>query len=199
MVRRGSYGAAWLTWCGVAQLWCGVAQSWCGVAQLVARRPAVRQARVRFSARHHREVFPTELSSDEEMERDPSKWRRIYVLNECMNVCYKNMSNKQKEWHRATKPKKKKNKPFSAQTLYITWRQICKNKSWSWLEMPRKVRTGAVAASTPISLALVSPILFFDLRTRTWNRKDSIHDAPTSFHGCWIRIRIQEDKHDLLK
>ncbi len=37
-------------------LWCGVAQLlWCGVAQLVARRLAVRQARVRFSARHHRE------------------------------------------------------------------------------------------------------------------------------------------------
>jgi hypothetical protein len=30
----------------------------CGVAQLVARRLAVRQARVRFSARHHREVLP---------------------------------------------------------------------------------------------------------------------------------------------
>jgi hypothetical protein len=74
MVRRGSEwcgvaqldGAAWLSclWCGVAQImvrrgsvgWCGVAQLlWCGVAQLVARRLAVRQARVRFSARHHRE------------------------------------------------------------------------------------------------------------------------------------------------
>ncbi len=51
----------------------------CGVAQLVARRLAVRQARVRFSARHHREVFPTELSSG----RNSSKWRRIYVLYEC--------------------------------------------------------------------------------------------------------------------
>ncbi len=38
---------------------------------LVARRLAVRQARVRFSARHYREGLPTELSSDEEMERDP--------------------------------------------------------------------------------------------------------------------------------
>jgi hypothetical protein len=48
MVRRGSdNGAAWLRWCGVAQL--------------VARRLAVRQARVRFSARHHREGPPTEL------------------------------------------------------------------------------------------------------------------------------------------
>jgi hypothetical protein len=40
-----------------------------GVAQLVARRLAVRQARVRFSARPHREVFPTEHISDEDMER----------------------------------------------------------------------------------------------------------------------------------
>ena len=46
-----SYGAAWLSY-GAAWL------RWCGVAQLVARRLAVRQARVRFSARHHREVFP---------------------------------------------------------------------------------------------------------------------------------------------
>jgi hypothetical protein len=68
MVRRGS------AWCGVAQLWCGVAQLWCGVAQLVARRLAVRQARVRFSARHHREVFPTEHTSNEEMERVLGEW-----------------------------------------------------------------------------------------------------------------------------
>ncbi len=80
MVRRGS------VWYGVAQLWCGVAQLWCGVAQngaawlskvrrgsvmvrrgsVVASRLAVRQARVRISPRHHREVFPTELTSDEE-------------------------------------------------------------------------------------------------------------------------------------
>ncbi len=48
---------------------------WCGVAHLVARRLAVRQARVRFSARHPREVFPTELTSDEEIERGPGEWR----------------------------------------------------------------------------------------------------------------------------
>ncbi len=78
---------------------------WCGVAQLVARRLAVRQARVRISARHHREVFPTEHRSDEEMERGLSKLRRINVLYECdcMNVYYNNMKNKQKEWHHATK------------------------------------------------------------------------------------------------
>jgi hypothetical protein len=57
-------------------IWCGVAHGaawlwliWCSVAQLEARRLAVRQARVRFWARHHREGLPTELSSDEEMER----------------------------------------------------------------------------------------------------------------------------------
>jgi hypothetical protein len=71
---------------------------WYGVAQLIARRLAVRQARVRFSARHHREVFPTELTSDEEMERDLGEWRRINFS--------KNMKNKQEEWHHAIKPLK---------------------------------------------------------------------------------------------
>ncbi len=53
-----------------------------------ARRLAVRQSRVRFSARHHREVFPTEHTSDEEMEIGFSEWRRMKVfwLNECMYV-----------------------------------------------------------------------------------------------------------------
>ncbi len=76
MGRRGSDGAAWLSmgrrgsvWGGVAQLWGGVAQLWGGVAQLATRRLAGRQARVRFSARPHREVFPTEHKSDEDMER----------------------------------------------------------------------------------------------------------------------------------
>jgi hypothetical protein len=36
----------------VAQIGCGVAQIGCGVAQIVAHRLAVRQARVRISARH---------------------------------------------------------------------------------------------------------------------------------------------------
>ncbi len=83
--------------CGVAQLGCGVAQFLvrrgsvlvrhgsvcCGVAQLVVRRLAVRQTRVRFSARHHREVFPTEHTSDEGMERGLGEWRWINVLYEC--------------------------------------------------------------------------------------------------------------------
>ncbi len=51
-----------------------------GVAQLAARRLAVRQAGVRFSARPHREVFPTEHTSDEDMERGFSEWRRMNVL-----------------------------------------------------------------------------------------------------------------------
>jgi hypothetical protein len=53
---------------------------WCGVAQLISRRLAVSQARVRFSARHHREVFPTKLTSDEEMERDLGLWRWIKCI-----------------------------------------------------------------------------------------------------------------------
>jgi hypothetical protein len=55
----------------------------CGVDQFVARRLAARQAQVRFSARHHREVFATELTSDEEIERGPGECRRINVLYEC--------------------------------------------------------------------------------------------------------------------
>jgi hypothetical protein len=46
--------------------------------------------------------FPTELTSDEEMERDPGKWRRIIVLSERVYVI--KYENKQKEWHPATKP-----------------------------------------------------------------------------------------------
>jgi hypothetical protein len=34
----------------------------CGVAQLVVHRLDVRQARVRLSARHPREVFPAQLT-----------------------------------------------------------------------------------------------------------------------------------------
>ena len=54
-----SYGAAWLVMVrrGSDMVRRG-SVAWCGVAQLVARRLAVRQARVRFSARHHREVPP---------------------------------------------------------------------------------------------------------------------------------------------
>ncbi len=56
----------------------------CGEDQLVVRGLAVRQARVRFSALGS----PTELTSDEEMERNLGAWRRMNVLYECdeMNV-----------------------------------------------------------------------------------------------------------------
>ncbi len=91
------YGAAWLSMVRRGSVWCGV-------AQLVARRLAGRQARVRFPARHHREVFPTEPQA---MKR----WREALanVLYECdwMNVLYecdKKYKNKLKEWHTATKP-----------------------------------------------------------------------------------------------
>ncbi len=51
--------------CGSARVQCGsvgcsVAQTGCSVAQLVARWLAVRQNRVRISARHPMEVPPTE-------------------------------------------------------------------------------------------------------------------------------------------
>jgi hypothetical protein len=46
--------------CSVAQLGCSVAQLGCSVGQLVVRWLAVRQARVRVSARHPTEVPPTE-------------------------------------------------------------------------------------------------------------------------------------------
>jgi hypothetical protein len=56
---------------------------------MIVRRLAVRQARIRFSALHTREVFPSELTSDEEMERNLSEWRRMNVLYEYdgLNVC----------------------------------------------------------------------------------------------------------------
>jgi hypothetical protein len=51
-------------WCGVAQYGAPLA---CLLAAACLRRLAVRQAQLRFSARHHREVFPTERTKDEEM------------------------------------------------------------------------------------------------------------------------------------
>ncbi len=74
MVRRGS------VWCGVAQFMVRRGSVWCGVAQLVARRLAVRPE---FDSRLGTtgSCFPTEQTSDEEMER--GKWRWINVLYEC--------------------------------------------------------------------------------------------------------------------
>jgi hypothetical protein len=50
--------------------------------------------------------FITELTSDEEMEKSLSEWRRMNVLYACdgMNVCNIKYQNKQKEWHPASKP-----------------------------------------------------------------------------------------------
>ncbi len=64
---------------------CGVAQSLgCGVAQLVVRRLAVRQARVRFSARHPMEVLL--LLSQEAMRIQEDGPRRM-VKDERMYDC----------------------------------------------------------------------------------------------------------------
>jgi hypothetical protein len=61
-VRHGLEGAAWLSRVRHGSVGCGM-------AQLVARRLAVRQARVRIPTWHPREVSATELFSDEGMER----------------------------------------------------------------------------------------------------------------------------------
>jgi hypothetical protein len=110
MVRRGSvwcgvaqYGAAWLSMvrCGSVMVlrdsvmvrrgsaWCGVAQY--GVALLnMVRRGSVDSASAFCRAGPSSILdsvsqggFPTELTSDEEMERDLGEWRRINVLYEC--------------------------------------------------------------------------------------------------------------------
>jgi hypothetical protein len=98
IVRRLScHGAAWLS-------------LWCGVAQLVARRLAVRQARVRCPPRHHREVFPHWADKQWGNGERPQptamdKCIEWMWLSEWMYVCYKKyMKNKRKEWHHATKP-----------------------------------------------------------------------------------------------
>ncbi len=53
-------------------LGCGAAQSGCGAAQLVVRRLAVRQARVRVSARHPMEAPFAERRRDEDSRRRAS-------------------------------------------------------------------------------------------------------------------------------
>ncbi len=56
---------------------------------MTERRLAVtlRQFRVRFlDRRHPREVFPTKLTNDEEMERNLGEWRPMNVLYECDGV-----------------------------------------------------------------------------------------------------------------
>ncbi len=60
----------------------------CDVDKMVVPLLAVRQARVRFLGRHSPEAFSTELTSDEEMEKNLGDCRRMNVLYECdgMNV-----------------------------------------------------------------------------------------------------------------
>jgi hypothetical protein len=71
-----------------------------GVAQLVERRLVVRQARVRFSARHPLEVPP--LSQQRRRKNGP---QRMFV-NDCMNAVWKK--------NQTTKPSKKElQKKFS--------------------------------------------------------------------------------------
>jgi hypothetical protein len=91
-IQEGKNGAAWHRWCGVAQY----GAAWHSMVRrgtVMVRRGTVGSAsaccKVRFSARHHREVFPTEHTSYEEMERDLSEWWWINVLYECdwMNEC----------------------------------------------------------------------------------------------------------------
>ncbi len=81
-VAQSGCGVAQLG-CDVAQLGCGVSQIGCCMAQLVVRRLAVQQARVRCSAWHAREVFHTELTSDEEMR---GTWANDYGWMYCINV-----------------------------------------------------------------------------------------------------------------
>jgi hypothetical protein len=75
MVRRGSVdGAAWLS-------------LWCGVAQFMVRRGSVGSASACCKAGLSSILgsapqggFPTEQTSDEEMERGLSEWRRMNVI-----------------------------------------------------------------------------------------------------------------------
>jgi hypothetical protein len=55
------------------------------MAQLIARRLAVRRARVRIPARHPREVSATELISDEGMKRSLGE---CSLMQQCVNVLY---------------------------------------------------------------------------------------------------------------
>jgi hypothetical protein len=94
----------------VAQIGCDVAQLGtlgCDVAQMVVHQLTVRQARVSSipSSVPQGGFLLTELTSDEEMERNLGDWRLDYVLYECdgMNVCTREYKNKQKKWHHATK------------------------------------------------------------------------------------------------
>jgi hypothetical protein len=57
-------------------------------SDMIGSWPAVWQARVRISARHPREDFPSEQQApNEEMERGLSEWRwMMYCMNVIVNV-----------------------------------------------------------------------------------------------------------------
>ncbi len=105
-LRQVSYSYQFYKGCGVAQR---VRRSSVRMRSnsVVVRRLAVRQARIWFSARHHREVFPIFPLSWPAMRR----WRGTsancdgWMMNvmEWMYVLQK-YQNKQKEWHHATIP-----------------------------------------------------------------------------------------------
>ncbi len=59
-----------------------VGQSGCSVAQMVLRRLAVWQARVRILTLHPREVPPTEHAAVMKW-----RWATVNDRNDCMNVC----------------------------------------------------------------------------------------------------------------
>jgi hypothetical protein len=94
MVRRGSawcgvaqHGAAWLSMVRRGSVWCGMARNGAAFLSMV-RRGSVGSASACCKAGPSSilgstPVFPTEHTSDEEMERGLSEWRRINVLYEC--------------------------------------------------------------------------------------------------------------------
>ena len=99
MVRRGSVnGAAWLSY-GAA--WLSYGAAWLRMVRrgsVMVRRGSVGSAPACCKAGPSSILSsapqggsPTEQTSDEEMEKGLSEWRRINVLYECdcMNVCYK--------------------------------------------------------------------------------------------------------------
>ncbi len=71
----------WLLGCGVAQIRVLRGTVGCGVAQIVARQLAVRQARVRISARHPR-GGPLQSASNEDYKSGAR--RDIYINIVCM-------------------------------------------------------------------------------------------------------------------
>ncbi len=93
---------------GIAQLGRRVAQLGCGVAHWLVRRLALRQAIVRFSARHPRgRFFPLSwpaMNRSRGTAANGDGW--MYLLYKCdaMNVCNIKYQIKLKVWHHATKP-----------------------------------------------------------------------------------------------